>query len=485
MRQALLFLLIVAPAAAQVPARQSLRPDSLPPLPDTLRLYGGALSTRFDAPTLAPPPGALRLTLDEAVRIALAENPALGIAVLDVERAANDVTRGNAGFLPTLDANASFGGSRVSGGTGGNDSTGSSVGAATNAATDVTLGYTIFDGFRRDATLRRLRAQAEAAGLTAEAQAEALAFAVTTAYLDVARQEALAVALEEAVGLSEDRLRIEQAEVFIGTGAEIDAALALADLNADRAALLRQALSLVEARVTLGALLALRDPEAIAPTDTLALGPPPDVGALLAAAEIGNRRVRAFAVAEAVARESVQEVRAEFLPTVRVLAGVGLAGADRGLFPAGDPSFGTDLRYGFTATLPIFDGGERRRRVQSVEIAVRQRELATDDERLALRAAVARLAAASVGYRQLAALEEENRLVARENVRVALAQFQLGFITPIDLRQVQLAQLDAEVRLVDAVYAARQAEAELRLLAGALLPLGVERGALYDAPVGE
>jgi outer membrane protein TolC len=124
------------------------------------------------------------------------------------------------------------------------------------------------------------------------------------------------------------------------------------------------------------------------------------------------------------------------------------------------------VSYGITASIPLFDGGDRRRRMANAEIRVRQAELAVADERASIRAALARVTSAVAGRRQLAALEEQNRAVARENVRVALAQFQLGFITPIDLRQVQVALLDAEVRLVEAVYLALLAEAELRFLAG-------------------
>ncbi|HLA63310.1 MAG TPA: TolC family protein [Rhodothermales bacterium] len=458
------------------PTREGLRVDSIPPLPDVIRLYGDTLDVSFQLPDFGPSPDAPRLTLADAIRIALGQSPSLGIDVLEVERARNDATRGNAGFLPTLDANGRFGGSYA--GTffgGGSDSTGSGGGSSgsTNLGADLTLGYTLFDGGRRDATLRRLRAEAVRLGLTADAQAEALAFAVTDAYLDVVRQQGLVVALEEAVTVSEDRLRIESAEVRIGTAAEIDAALALSDLNTDRAALLRQALGLQQARATLGALLALADPEAVIVTDTLALGPAPDLAVLSGLAETENRRLRSLEVAEVVAEEAVREVRAEYLPTVRAVTGVGLSAAERNFFPRGDPTVGPDFTYGFTASIPIFDGGDRRRRVANAEIRVRQAELAAVDERLNLRAAVARLRAAVVGYRQLANLEAQNRAVARQNVRVALAQFQLGFITPIDLRQVQLALIDAETRRVDAVYLAQRAEAELRLLAGELLPADV------------
>lgn len=408
--------------------------------------------------------------------LALVRNPDRAVSLLEGLRAANDVTRGNAGFLPTVDASAAVAGSRSGGFGGGADSTGGGGafgGARTSTALDVglALGYTLYDGGLRAATYRQLQAEARRLAFLADADAEALVLDVAAAYLDAARQSDLADARAEAVTVSEDRLRIAQAEVRIGTAAEIDAALALADYNGDRALLLRQRVQLAGARAEVGGLLALPDPAAVVVTDTLALGPPPALDALAAEAARGNRRVRSFEAAEDVAAETVARVRSETRPTVRAAAGVGVTVLDRGFLPPdGDPTLGPDLRYGLTASLPIFDGGERRRRLENAQIGLRQAELTTEGERAANRARAARLAVTARGFRALVGLETLNERVARENVRVALAQLRLGFITPVDLRQIQLTLVDVRTRRVEAVYQARLAEAELRLLAGVLLP---------------
>ena len=474
-RAALAAILLVASgaASAQVP---SLRPDSIPPLPDSLRLYGGTLPTQPPLPAFAAPPGAVRLTLDEAVAVALLQNPDQAVSVLEGARAANDVTLGNAGYLPTLDATAGVSGSRGGGfGGGGVDSLGGGGVDGTRSVTaldaGLTLGYTLYDGGLRAATYRRLQAEARRFALLADADAEALALDVAAVYLDAARQADLAAALAEAVEVSEARLRIAQAEVRIGTAAEIDAALALADYNADRALLLQREVQLAGARAGLGGLLALPEPGAVVVTDTLALGAPPALDRLVAEAAAGNRRVAALRAAEVVAAQAVAQVRSDYRPTVRAAAGVGLTVFDRGFLPpAFAPTVGPDLRYGLTASLPIFDAGERRRRLENARIRLRQAELSTAGERLANRARAARLAATARGFRALVDLEALNERVARENVRVALAQLRLGFITPVDLRQIQLTLVDVRTRRVEAVYQARLAEAELRLLAGVLLP---------------
>ncbi len=458
---ALLLLLCAAPTArAQVVDAPPA--DSLPPLPDSLRLYGGAFATGAALPFFAAPDDAVALTLGEAVRIALEQNPDPAIAALEARRAALDATPAAAGYAPTLDASAGIAGSR-------SDDSRSAVRAFSGAEAGLTLGYTLFDATRAP-TLARLRAEARRFGVLARAQAEALAFATTQAYLDVARQQALVASRADAVVLSRDRLRIEQSEVLIGTAAEIDAALALADLNADRAALLRQRLLLAQSRAALGGLLALPDPTAVTAADPLALDGPPDLAALAAAIPQGNRQVQALALARDAADEAVRAARAAFLPSLRASAGVGVTGDTDGLFPSSAPTGGADVRYGFSASLPIFDAGARRRRVATARIRQQQAGLDIAGEQAALRADAARLVTAAQGYRALADLEAQNERIAGENARVALAQLRLGFITPLDLRQVQLVLLDVQARRIEAVYQALRAESELRLLAGKLLP---------------
>ena len=469
----------VSPALAQE-ASAPARTDSLPPLPAVLVLYGDTLRVDQPAPPLAPPPGAARLSLEEAIRLALRQSPGLGISALEAERARNDVTLGNAGFLPTVDAEVSASGNRSSigpGGFGGQDpnspnaggGSGGDVREVSQTFTGLSAAYTVFDGGQRRATLRRLRAEALRAASDADADAEALAYAVTAAYLDVLRLQALAAALEEAVRVSEDRLRIEAGRVQIGVGADIDAARALADLNADRAALLRQAAGLAAARADLGGLLALPNPGAVAATDRLTLGPPADLDALAALLD-RSPQVRALQAGEVAAAQALREVRAAYWPTVGTTAGVGVGTFAFSFAPSVPEAPGLDLRYGVTARLPLFDGGERARRRENAQLRLRQAELATADLLADLRADAARLQAAARGYRALAALETQNVAIARQNVDVALAQYRLGFTTPVDLRLVQLAAVEAESRLVDAVYLARTAETELQLVAGTLLP---------------
>ena len=66
-------------------------------------------------------------------------------------------------------------------------------------------------------------------------------------------------------------------------------------------------------------------------------------------------------------------------------------------------------------------------------------------------------------------IEEENILLARENVSIALESSKLGVATYIELRTAQQTLADTLSQLILARYNAKAAETELLRLKGALL----------------
>jgi outer membrane protein TolC len=69
------------------------------------------------------------------------------------------------------------------------------------------------------------------------------------------------------------------------------------------------------------------------------------------------------------------------------------------------------------------------------------------------------------------ALEEENILLARENVDIVFQTYKLGAATLVQLREAQNSLEAANNRLIAARYATKLAETELLRLKGHLSPL--------------
>jgi len=65
-------------------------------------------------------------------------------------------------------------------------------------------------------------------------------------------------------------------------------------------------------------------------------------------------------------------------------------------------------------------------------------------------------------------LKRKNLEIARENVEIAMERYRLGILTPLELREAQKAYIDAESRLISALYQAKVAETNLLKLTGQL-----------------
>jgi outer membrane protein TolC len=127
-----------------------------------------------------------------------------------------------------------------------------------------------------------------------------------------------------------------------------------------------------------------------------------------------------------------------------------------------------DLTYGLTLSFDVFDGLNRRRRLENAAVRQRTAELAVEDVRTQL---TADLTSAFTNYRnrlELVALERENLDATSANVDIALERFELGEITSVELREVQEQLIQAESRLLAAQFEAKQAEVTLLQLSGQL-----------------
>jgi len=407
------------------------------------------------------------LTLDQALEQARTENLAVRSAENTLAITANNASIGNAGFLPQLTAS-------------GNRNTSITTteqqfidqeprrtpnAETTSQAARATLAWRAFEGLGRFATLQRLQAeQASQAERTRSVRADVLT-EVTVAYLSIVREQQQLAVLDEAVAISEERLRLTELRNRLGAASDLAVRQARVDLNADRGARLRQESTVTAARAQLNQLLNEPDRgsyrvETGIPIDTLLT-----LNELVPEARAQNPQLRAARQGRRAATQERREIRAERLPTVdlEVQYEYSDQSSESG-FVQFSESYG--ISYGVAVSVDLFDGLNRRRRAQNAQIRERNAQLAVQELETQLITALQEEFASFDNRVALIALEEENLEAARANVDVALRQFELGVITPLELREVQETLVQAESRLVDTRFEARVLEAELRRLAG-------------------
>ena len=273
--------------------------------------------------------------------------------------------------------------------------------------------------------------------------------------------------LRDAVEVSEERHRIAELRRDLGSASELEVRRARVDLNADRAELLRQEVELANAKASFKRLLARDGDFDFTVADTIVIDRSLTLEAVRLQALRNNRTLAVATQARETAELVKAEARAERLPTIGLTAGYAFNDLTSELgLPSGRPP---GLNYGISASWGIFDGFNRRRRLQNADIALRNSQLVLEDARTEV---LTRLETAYQSYTnrlQHVDLERENVALAGFNVEVALEQFRVGTITSVELREVQSAYTSAELRYITAQFEAAQAQTELLLLSGTLL----------------
>ena len=451
-----LFLLSLLPMAGLAQA-----PQPRPPLPPP-------------AGALAPAPAAL--SLQDAIAEALQHNYGILLARQDEQVAANNVTRGNAGQLPNLTGNLTrtFNNNNI------NQRFGSTEprivnGATSNAFnTNVTLGWTVFDGLGMFVAYDRLKTLRQQQQAITRATVEETVEDVTNAYYDVVRQAGKITSLVEALKIGQARIDLTQARVAVGVSARVEVLTAQVDYNADRSQYLQQQQALAAAKIRLNNLLGRGPRVDFVPSDSLVVARDLREETITAGIRAQNPRLAQARLGTDVATYNRRLTQAERFPRLGLISGYGLTrninnAAFAGTVLTTSSNQVQGFNYGLTASVPIFNGFNLRRQEQNARVAEAQSQLSLAQTTLQLDADAATAFAQYQNFLQLLDLEEANIRLARQNVDIALERYRLGLLTPLALREAQRNELDAETRLLDIRYAAKQAETALRRLSGVLV----------------
>jgi outer membrane protein TolC len=125
--------------------------------------------------------------------------------------------------------------------------------------------------------------------------------------------------------------------------------------------------------------------------------------------------------------------------------------------------------YGLSLAVPIMNGMNVNRLVAQSKINLERAKLVYDQQKIIAMVGVRNAYVAYDNYKKALLIEEENLLLAKENVNIALAGFRRGIYTFIELRTAQQSLADAYSRLIAARYNAKVSETELLRLKGSLL----------------
>lgn len=445
---------------------------------------------RLEKLLAARPVVSQKLTIDQAVEIALKESPVVRGAQEEVQAAIGRVNVARAETRPWLSANGFA--------SGGSESNIASSASATQpqmimglprgafADGNLMLMYPLYTGGRLSAMIRQAAPLRDASRSDFDTHRQDIALMTRMAYREAVARQSLVTVAESRLKDSQERLRIDlekynQGAIPLVTVRRDEAEVAAAQQEVTNARRDVE-LSLVQLKTVMGVspasnldLTGANDyqPSADLLKRLIATSPStlpvagqsptlsPELAALLRVAERQRPELHASKERLKGAQAETSLARSGFQPQVNLFA-MGDAMKSKG----SDPFVGAT--FGVTASIPLYNGGQQRARIQTAEAERRKQE--QEQNRIALQIAQE----VSNAYLNLRAAEQNiqtarsAQTAAEEGYRVAVQRFEAGRSVQVEVLDALAARTQAANSVVQALFQYTVAQDQLLRAIGQL-----------------
>lgn len=410
--------------------------------------------------------------LRRCIETGLQKNYDIRIMRNNQEISDNNLTVGNAGYLPSVDLTTGYSGSvnnTTQNLTNGEKNKNNGIhNQLLNAG--VNLNWTVFDGFNIQTNHQRLKELQKKGELNTRLTIENFVSGLTSEYYNYIQQNIRLKNLKSAVKLSKERLRIVEARYEIGAGSRLDLQQAKVDFNSDSSRLIKQYEVLYTSRISLNQMMAADNIEQlIVTTDSII-----EFNQFINKEDVWQKTLSSntFLLLSNKNRNlsllDLKTSQSENYPYLKLNAGYGYT---KNIYNTGttDNQNNLGLTYGLTLGFNLFDGFNRKRKQKNARIEVENKELQYEQTILSLKADFSNMWMAYRNNIDLTNLEKENVQTAKENHEIAIERYKLGDLSGIELREAQNSLLEAEERLVQAEYNTKLCEISLMQISGQVI----------------
>src|SRR5690606_22292 len=343
---------------------------------------------------------------------------------------------------------------------------------SSNVNSSLALNWTLFDGLKMFATRDKAKELVELGGLAVKNQMANTVADVINSYYNIVAAKQQLVAIQEQMGVSEERVRLAQGRLDIGVGTKPDVLQSKVDLNAQKANILAQETIIQQLKERLNQLMNVTPGTNYDVSDTI------PINQYIGLGDIQNDITRNnfdLLIAEKnidIASLTLRERKAEQFPVVTFNSIYNFSRTDnKAVINPFSPLFNQNsgLNYGFTVTIPILNHFNTRRQIRQAKLDVEYQKLVYENRKSLVNLDVINAFIAYEQQKKALALEEENILLAKENVDIILEVFRLRSATILQLREAQNSLQEAYNRLITARYNTKLSETELLRLKGTIV----------------
>ncbi|MFZ1368816.1 MAG: TolC family protein [Ferruginibacter sp.] len=415
-----------------------------------------------------------KLTVEQAIIATIENNYDIQLLRNDSSSYALDKSYARAAFLPRLNATTGLvynnnnqkqlladGSKRESNAIRSNNLSGS-----------VQLNWTLFDGFKMFATRDKLSQFVLLGELNIKNQLVNSVAAVINNYYNIIRQKQLLKAIEEQMSINEDRVTLAQKKISVGLGAKPELLQGMVDLNAQKAARLKQQTVIDQLKEQLNQLMNVDMNTRYEVSDSITFRDDIIVGDILAAVETTNPQLLLTKKNIDIGYLTLKERKADRYPVVSFNSAYNYSKTtNQTVINPFTPLFNRNngFNYGIGITIPILNGFNVKRQIQQAQLDIDWLNISYKNQKAQIDLGITNAFKDYELQKKTLALEEENILLAKENVSIALERLRLGISTYLELRETQKSLELAYDRLIAARYNTKLAETELLRLKGDLV----------------
>lgn len=341
-----------------------------------------------------------------------------------------------------------------------------------NVNASLNMNWTVFDGFRMFATRDKLAEFVTLGSLTIKNQLINTISDIIKTYYNIVRQKQQRKAIEEQMGINEERVKQAEKKLKVGLGAKPELLQAKLDLNAQKAALLQQLTLIEKLKDQLNQLMVFEPGTTYEVADSIVFDNTLVAGDIFSSAEKNNTELQVAKQNIQIASTTLRERKADRFPVVSLNSAYNYNKTTNKLVVNNfTPLFNRNhgFNYGVSISIPILNSFTVKRQIREAKLDIEYQQLIYDYQKTKINIAISNAYKDYELQKKTLELEESNIMLAKENVYIAVERLRLGISTSLELRETQKSLEDAYNRLIAARYNTKVAETELLRLRGSLV----------------
>jgi outer membrane protein len=405
------------------------------------------------------------LTPDSAIQIALKNNYDILVTKNDADIARINNTIGNAGMLPNVAVTGSGSYSNY------NTKSKQTLGTETknsNVTTQIlnaalALNWTIFDGGKMFVTKSKLSEIQNLGEIQYREKVLQTIYIVTVAYYDVVKQKQQLAFIHEVIEFNKQRVKILQTSYGAGLIPKTSLLQAKIDLNVFLENAINQEAVITASKRSLNLVLALDSNEMVDVIDSISFSFNMNVDTLRNKVLKTNNLILAAQKQSLIAQLSLKEVSMARLPKISLNGTYTINKSD---FTKNNMVYNNYIgpSFGATVSIPIFQAGANNRQVAVAKKEYLSANYMQSNIQNSVLTQLNNAITQFENQQKLLRIEEENTLLAEENLKICLERLRLGQTTSLEMRQAQESFEDSKTRLINFKYNLKVAETKLKQL---------------------